>query len=148
MKKFWEFLKRLFGFGGYDPLPKNTCIWRYQESDLLEKINKYRIENNRLPFKKEDTHYKLADERVLDCFEQGYISHKNFPLAVGFLENLNFRYPSENLGYGQKDGTAMFEAWKKSPGHNKKLLGNYKYTGICLKRDHRGVLYGCQIFSK
>jgi uncharacterized protein YkwD len=145
---FWQFIKRLFGFGDYSPQPKNTVLWKHQESDLLERINKYRAENGKTLLQKDDTHYKLADERILDCFEEGGISHKKFPLAAGFLYGLNYRGSSENLAHGQKDGPAMFKAWTYSAGHDKNLLGNYRYTGICLKRDHRGVLYGCQIFSR
>lgn len=144
----WDSIKAFFIKEEEIPIPKNTINWRHQESELLSRINEYRRENGKMTLLKDDMHYRLADERVLQCIEDGNINHRKFFLASGALFEQNFKSSSENLTMGEQYVPEMFCSWKDSIKSNKNLLDDWKYTGICVKRNSQGVLYACQLFSK
>jgi len=53
---------------------------------------------------------------------------------------------AENVAYGARDAKEVFSLWKKSTGHRKNMLGNYKYIGIGTAKTKRGVIYYTEIF--
>jgi uncharacterized protein YkwD len=53
---------------------------------------------------------------------------------------------AENVAYGARDAKEVFSLWKKSTGHRKNMLGNYKYIGIGTAKNKRGVIYYTEIF--
>ena len=53
---------------------------------------------------------------------------------------------AENVAYGARDAKEVFSLWKKSSGHRKNMLGNYKYIGIGSAKNKRGVIYYTEIF--
>ena len=55
---------------------------------------------------------------------------------------------AENIAYGAKTGKEAVSIWKNSRGHRENLLGHYKYIGIGIARNRRGVIYYTQIFVK
>jgi uncharacterized protein YkwD len=55
---------------------------------------------------------------------------------------------SENVAYGKMDGDAAVDMWKNSAGHRQNLLGNYRYVGIGVATDKKGVSYFTQIFVR
>ena len=62
---------------------------------------------------------------------------KSFPGASHF---------AENVAYGSPTGKDVVDGWKSSTGHRRNMLGPYKYIGIGVARDRKGVLYYTQIF--
>lgn len=57
-------------------------------------------------------------------------------------------FVAENVAYGASTGKEAFDIWKKSSGHRKNMLGDYKYIGIGTARNKKGVLYYTQIFVR
>ena len=55
---------------------------------------------------------------------------------------------AENVAYGASTGKEVVSLWKNSNGHRRNMLGSYKYIGIGIARDHRGVVYYTQIFVR
>ena len=55
---------------------------------------------------------------------------------------------AENIAYGASNGKEAFEIWKRSTGHRKNMLGNYKYIGIGTATNKQGVIYYTEIFVK
>lgn len=55
---------------------------------------------------------------------------------------------AENIAYGAHNGKEAFEIWKRSSGHRKNMLGNYKYIGIGTASNKRGVIYYTEIFVR
>ena len=53
---------------------------------------------------------------------------------------------AENVAYGASSGEAVVNEWKKSNGHRRNMLGDYKYIGIGVARNNRGILYYTQVF--
>jgi uncharacterized protein YkwD len=64
-------------------------------------------------------------------------ARKKFPGASRF---------AENVAYGSPTGEDAVDGWKRSSGHRRNILGPYKYIGIGVARNKRGVLYYTQIF--
>lgn len=65
------------------------------------------------------------------------LARKDFPGATHF---------AENVAYGSPTGKDVVDGWKRSTGHRRNMLGPYKYIGIGVARDRKGVLYYTQIF--
>ncbi|HKB45337.1 MAG TPA: CAP domain-containing protein [Chitinophagaceae bacterium] len=55
---------------------------------------------------------------------------------------------AENVAYGASTGKEVVSLWKNSSGHRRNMLGNYKYIGIGIARDRRGIVYYTQIFVR
>ena len=55
---------------------------------------------------------------------------------------------AENIAYGAGNGKEAFEIWKRSAGHRKNMLGNYKYIGIGTATNKQGVIYYTEIFVR
>ena len=53
---------------------------------------------------------------------------------------------AENVAYGANNGKEAFDIWKRSSGHKKNMLGNYKYVGIGTAKNKKGVIYYTQVF--
>lgn len=53
---------------------------------------------------------------------------------------------AENVAYGAKNGKEAIDIWKKSSGHKKNMLGNYRYIGIGTAKSKKGIIYYTQIF--
>ena len=54
---------------------------------------------------------------------------------------------AENVAYGIKTGKDAVNLWKNSSGHRKNMLGRYRYIGIGIAKDRRGVIYYTQVFA-
>ncbi|HYH56898.1 MAG TPA: CAP domain-containing protein [Anseongella sp.] len=52
----------------------------------------------------------------------------------------------ENVAEGYKTALEAVNAWKKSPGHRKHMLGAFDLTGVGVVRARNGKLYFTQIF--
>lgn len=57
-------------------------------------------------------------------------------------------YVAENVAYGASSGKEAVDIWKRSSGHRKNMLGDYKYIGIGTASNRRGVVYYTQIFVR
>ena len=57
-------------------------------------------------------------------------------------------YVGENVAYGANNGKEVFDIWKNSSEHRKNMLGDYKYIGIGVAYNKKGVIYYTQIFVR
>jgi uncharacterized protein YkwD len=57
-------------------------------------------------------------------------------------------YVGENVAYGASNGKEAFDVWKNSSEHRKNMLGDYKYIGIGIAYNKKGVIYYTQIFVR
>jgi len=57
-------------------------------------------------------------------------------------------YVGENVAYGASNGKEAFDIWKNSSEHRKNMLGDYKYIGIGIAYNKKGVIYYTQIFVR
>lgn len=53
------------------------------------------------------------------------------------------------MNYGSKNpATTAMNGWKKSPGHNKNMLGDFTLIGVGVARNSQGQVYATQLFAK
>lgn len=55
---------------------------------------------------------------------------------------------AENVAYGKLTAREVVEGWLNSPGHRKNIEGDYRYTGIGVYQDAKGILFFTQIFYR
>jgi uncharacterized protein YkwD len=100
-------------------------------------ISQYRVEHGLKPVSLDPTLMKLAAEHAQRMASQDTMSHRlagepDFSQRIaagGFQASM----AAENVAAGQKSLAAVFEAWRKSPGHNANmLLPNVSLIGIAL----------------
>jgi uncharacterized protein YkwD len=71
--------------------------------------------------------------------------------AKAAREYLDIDSLAENvaMNYGSKNpATTAMNGWKKSPGHNKNMLGNYTQIGVGVARNSQGKVYLTQLFGR
>lgn len=58
----------------------------------------------------------------------------------------SFRF-AENVASGATSGEEVVEMWKKSPGHRRNMLGDYKFIGVGAATGKDGIIYFTQVFG-
>ncbi len=48
---------------------------------------------------------------------------------------------AEDVAYGPTSASELMQLWKNSTGHRRNMLGKYKYVGIGIAKNRRGILY-------
>ena len=100
-------------------------------------ISQYRVDHGLKPLKLDPTLMKLAAEHAQRMASMDKMSH-SLPGEGSFSHRIaagGFRasMAAENVAAGQKSLAEVFEAWRKSPGHNANmLLANVSLMGIAL----------------
>ena len=107
------------------------------ERQVLTLINNHRKQHG-LPALANNSKLNVAAHRhSLDMAQRGYFSHTNRSGKSPFDRMRAAGYVcgtmGENIAAGQRTAQQVFDAWKKSAGHNKNMLNrNYKSIGIGL----------------
>jgi len=100
-------------------------------------ISQYRVDHGLKPLKLDPTLMRLAAEHAQRMASIDRMSH-SLPGEGSFSHRIaaggfNASVAAENVAAGQKSLAAVFEAWRKSPGHNANmLLPNVSLMGIAL----------------
>ncbi|KAI5149188.1 hypothetical protein ENBRE01_0749 [Enteropsectra breve] len=121
------------------------------ENEMLDLVNKKRIEHNHEELITDKVLQKLADEQAKYMCEQGRLTHESENGGLAHRLNRQSLEPDklgENLARQQgNDYHAVLRQWMKSPEHRKNILGAFHYTGISSCTDDNGNRYWLQIFS-
>jgi uncharacterized protein YkwD len=100
-------------------------------------ISQYRVDRGLKPLKLDPTLMKLAAEHAQRMAAMDRMSH-TLPGEGSFSQRMagggfQASMAAENVAAGQKTLAQVFEAWRKSPGHNANmLLPNISLMGIAL----------------
>lgn len=117
--------------------------------DVLAYTNKFRKSKRLPPLEMRDDLNAIAQKHT-DDMARGRVTfgHSGFDKREN-LARKDFHAAShfaENVAYGSTTGRDVVDGWKSSTGHRRNMLGPYKYIGIGVARDRKGVLYYTQIF--
>lgn len=126
-------------------LPQTTSASSYtgttgietMEAQVLTLINTHR-EQNGLPALANNSRLNVSSHNhSLDMARRGYFSHTSLDGRSPFdrmrAAGYNCGTMGENIAAGQRSAQQVFDAWKKSAGHNKNMLNrSYKSVGIGL----------------
>jgi len=117
-------------------------------NDVLKYTNDYRRSKRLKELVMKDDLNSLARKHSEDM-AKGRLSvgHSGYDQRAAKVKKIyNTWMVAENVAYGARDAKEVFSLWKKSSGHRKNMLGNYKYIGIGTAKSKRGVIYYTEIF--
>jgi hypothetical protein len=106
-----------------------------EEQSFLTILNNYRAENGRAPLTACKSLNRAAQGHSEDMRDNNYFSHtglngSTFSQRASLACYKSFA-TAENIAAGNSTGSATFDQWKNSPGHNTNMLGsNHKVIGI------------------
>lgn len=119
------------------------------EIEILELINKYRIEKGLNSLGNNGTVKAVAFTHTDYMIEVNQVSHENFYQRRQVIEaNENALVVAENVAYGFTSAQSVFNAWLNSPGHRGTIEGNFTDTDISAEQDEDGNWYYTNIFIK
>ena len=90
------------------------------EDELLVLINRYRSTKKLKPLVNSPLYTDLAREHSQTMKDQGQMSHDGF--AERFARATDASSCVENVAWNHKTPQSLFDAWRKSPGHNRNML--------------------------
>jgi uncharacterized protein YkwD len=117
--------------------------------DVLEYTNKFRKSKRLAPLVMREDLNAIAQKHSNDM-AKGKVGfgHSGFAKREAQVQKImtSAHTFAENVAYGSPTGEDVVDGWKKSSGHRRNMLGNFKYIGIGVARDKRGVIYYTQLF--
>jgi uncharacterized protein YkwD len=90
------------------------------EDELLILINRYRKTKQRKPLVSSPLYSDLAVEHSQTMQGQDRMSHDGF--EERFRRATDASSCVENVGWNHQTAQSLFDAWRKSPGHNRNML--------------------------
>lgn len=106
--------------------------WKY-EKEILDDINDYRKKNNKLALKWCENCAHYAEGHSLDmAYKKVPFSHDGINDRLAKIKQLTPKYQvgSENVGFSHPGEFDVVEAWSKSAGHKKNMLGEFTHCGV------------------
>ena len=120
--------------------------------DVLKYTNQYRKSKGLATLEMRDDLNAIARKHSEDMASgRTSFGHNGYNQRVAKIKKTVRPYDglvAENVVYGASNGKEAFDIWKRSSGHRKNMLGNYKYIGIGTARSKKGVIYYTQIFVR
>lgn len=142
MKKIIEWFRCIF-FGKRDKKTEIIYYKKYfhttRDFEILDEINKFReknglkevvlssiasnIANSHIPFLKQ----RVYNVETFKIYGHHYADSRSTQLLL----QCGGERTGENLAYGYTNAKSVMNAWDKSKGHRKTVLGDYSCIGIC-----------------
>lgn len=96
------------------------------EGKFLGSLNAYRLSRGLKPLRAHPLIKTAAIKHANDMASGDFMSHQGSDGSNSFerIKSTGYRarYAAENIGVGQKSVEDIFQAWQKSPGHDRNLL--------------------------
>lgn len=119
------------------------------ELEVVELVNSYRLESNLPELYLLDDGSHQAELHNQHMIEHNEVCHDDFPSRYSALVNdVHAKAVSENVAFGYRTAEAVVQAWIKSEGHRKNLLGDHTHFGISISEDANGKNYFTNIFVR
>lgn len=112
------------------------CVRASPESELLQLINQFRVENGREPLRVSRKLAQAALAHSRDMAQNDFFSHtgSDGSSPVDRARRAGYTYNTcigENIAAGFSTAREVFEAWKSSPGHRRLMLDPcFKVAGV------------------
>lgn len=119
------------------------------ENQVFQLVNEYRRSRGRPSLKSSAAMRREAARHSLDMARGNVpLSHQGFNERIKRIrEATGVKGRSgENVAEGYKTAREAVNAWRKSAGHRKHMLGDFDLTGVGVVRGRGGKLYFTQIF--
>lgn len=135
----------------YQHAPPNVnYIYTPAEVEVLDLINKYRIDNGCNKLEKIDYISVTSEKHNYYMIAANTISHNGFiARSEDIIKVLEAKKVSENIAYNYKSSQGAFDSWLKSPEHKKNIIGDFTNFGISIRQDSiTKKIYYTNIFVK
>lgn len=123
--------------------------YRALEQSIHQKVNQYRQSRKLSPLKFDPRISEQARKHSQNMASKTVpFSHQGFETRV-VNTRINYRSVAENVAYNkghQNPDQVAVDAWIKSSGHQKNMVGNFNLTGIGVAKNLQGEYYFTQIF--
>ncbi|MEM9925555.1 MAG: CAP domain-containing protein [Cyanobacteria bacterium P01_D01_bin.50] len=121
------------------------------EKSVHQQINQYRSSQGLPPLKLNSKISAIAREHSKEMADnQVPFGHSGANSRYKEISKLiSYSRVAENVAYNQghqKPGKVAVDGWKKSPGHNRNMVGKYQVTGIGVAKDSQGAYFFTQLF--
>ena len=119
-------------------------------NEILKHTNQSRRANGLSPLALNENLNNIARKHSADmALGQRSFGHDGFEQRqVQVARIMNYRSIAENVASGATSAQQVVSMWMNSPGHRRNILGNFRYIGIGIARDHRGQIYYTQLFVR
>ena len=119
------------------------------ENEILYLVNEYRMLEGLNSLEFDANTYDFALQHNAYMISEGNISHDNFKQRSSKLAvTVDAGYVSENIGKNFVTAQALVNAWKKSPTHQKNMVGDFTHFAVSATPDSNGILYFTHLFFK
>lgn len=120
------------------------------ETEIVNLINAYRVDNGLLALKLEKGIVKLkAKEHNLYMINRNAISHDLFDNRSNEIINaIEATRVGENVAFGYTTAKDLVDAWIASNDHRKNILGDFNFFEISAEQTSNNVWYFTNIFVK
>lgn len=132
------------------PVQRNEALSvRAMENEIFHLVNRYRRSKGLSSLESGEALRKEAEGHSLNM-ARGKIplSHNGFDTRIERIRRATGvkGRSGENVAEGYKTARQVVDAWIKSPGHRRHMLGDFDLTGVGVVRGRNGKLYFTQIF--
>ena len=134
-----------------EPIRKEPEMAGSMEGPILQYVNEYRHSLGLSSLEPNSEASKQAYQHSRDMAEHktGF-GHDGFDQRMQAVKQKAgwITASAENVAYGQLSAKEVVNGWLHSPGHKKNIEGNYRFTGIGVYKDRKGITYFTQIFFR
>lgn len=113
-------------------MSRGEVAWQ-REKEILDLLNAYRKKNNKSPLKWNQICAHYAEQHSQDMADKKIVfSHDgiNDRLNAIKAQVKGYQVGSENVAFSHPGDMNPIDAWSKSSGHNKNMLGVFSDCGI------------------
>lgn len=119
------------------------------EMEVLDLVNFYREQQGLSELLYLDEGSVQAASHNQHMIENDEVCHDFFGSRYqALVESVNAKAVSENVAFGYRTADAVVNAWIKSDGHRKNMVGEHTHFGISVKEGKDGKFYFTNIFVK
>lgn len=112
-------------------MSRADITWQH-EKEVLDLLNAYRKKNNKSPLQWNQVCANFAEKHSQNMADLKILSHDGINERLDGIKKLvkGYQVGSENVAFSHPGDMNPVEAWSKSSGHNKNMLGAFTHCGI------------------
>ena len=126
------------------PAPAATPAEVKNSTKIFKQVNQKRENHNLRALNRHKCLQRFANRQAQRMANQRRMFHQDLrPI----LNTCGLRSAGENVAYTSGPATSVVGAWMHSPGHKANILGNYRLTGVAVRKGG-GYWWAAQVFGR
>ncbi len=132
-------------------IPEKVEAVGNMEASILNYVNEHRrsLGKSSLEMNAEANRQAYQHSKDMANRKTGF-GHEGFDERMAVIKKKTgwITASAENVAYGQLSAKEVVKGWLNSPGHKKNIEGDYRFTGIGVYTDKKGIIFFTQIFFR